>query len=83
MYVFKHPRAAPPPHRPSSSPEQGVIATGVFWASIYCGPMVVIAFDDLGLPDHTHFPEIRTRRRQRRQRCGGRELSVTPNWRDP
>ena len=45
--------------------------------------MVVMAFDDLGLPDVMPFPSIKTRRRWTCQRCGNREVSVMPNWRDP
>ncbi len=62
---------------------QGITATRVFCASIYCGRMVVVDFDDLGLPNHTPFSEIRNRRRWTCQRCGNREVSVMPNWRDP
>ena len=62
---------------------QSVTATRVFCASIYCGRMVVVGFDDLGLPDETPFPSIKARRRWTCQRCGDREVSVMPNWRDP
>ena len=44
---------------------QGVTATRVFCASIYCGRMVVVAFNDLGLPDDTLFQLTRSRRRWR------------------
>ena len=62
---------------------QGVTATRVFCASIYCGRMAVMAFDDLGLPDETPFPSIKNRRRWSCERCGNHEVSVMPSWRDP
>ena len=62
---------------------QSIEAARVFCASIYCGRMVVMAFDDIGLPDHTPFPAIKTQRRWACQRCGNREVSLMPNWRDP
>ena len=55
----------------------------VFCANIYCGHMVVIAFNDLDLSDQTPFPAIKAHRRWTCQHCGNREVSVMPNWRDP
>ena len=62
---------------------QGVKSARVFCGSNWCGHMVVIPFDDLGLSDLTPFPDIRNHRRWVCQRCGGREVSVMPDWRDP
>lgn len=63
--------------------EQGLTATRVFCASIWCGHMVLVAFDDLGLSDRTPFPEIKMHRGWSCERCGGRKVSVMPDWRDP
>ena len=62
---------------------QGLTSARIFCASIYCGRMVVMAFDDIGLPDSTPFPAIKERRRWACQRCGNREITVMPDWRDP
>ena len=62
---------------------QGIEHARVFCADIWCGHMVVVAFEDLGLPDKTPFPEIRTRRRWVCERCTGSEVSVMPDWHDP
>ncbi len=61
--------------------EQGVVSARVFCASIFCGHMVVVGFDDIGLPDDTPFPAIQNRRQWTCQRCRGREVSVMPHWR--
>ena len=62
---------------------QGLKGARVFCGSIYCGRMIVIPFEDIGLSDSTPFPAIKTHRRWTCQRCGSREVSVMPDWRDP
>ena len=60
---------------------QGVTATRVFCASIYCGWVVVVDFDDLGLPNDTPFPEITRSRTWKCQRCRCTESTAMPDWR--
>ena len=62
---------------------QGIENARVFCADIWCGHVVVVALDDLGLPNKTPISEIRTRRRWICERCSGREVSVMPDWRNP
>lgn len=61
---------------------QGLTTARVFCASIWCGHMILVPFDDLELSDRTPFPEIKTHRRWSCERCGGRKMSVIPDWRD-
>ena len=62
---------------------QGLKEARVFCASIWCGHMNVVAFEDIGVSDLTPFPEVRNHRRWTCERCGNHEVSVMPNWRDP
>ena len=76
----KHSAAAPTIGHLKS---RGVTGARIFCGSNWCGHMIVIAFDDLGLSDQTPFPTIKTHRRWTCKRCSGRDVSIMPDWPEP
>lgn len=73
------------PSSPSVSPPtiahlkaQGL--TGVCPLCRVSGHSGVVAFDVVGLPDRTPFPDIGRARRFRCSGCGARDYAVMPDW---
>ena len=62
---------------------QGVVGARITCKGTDCGRTVTVTFDQIGLPEDTPFPQIARRRRWVCQKCGSREVSVMPDWRDP
>lgn len=56
--------------------------TGVLPLCRDCKHGGAVAFDALGLPDDTPFPQVLGLRRFRCQNCGSRDCHVTPDWRN-
>ena len=59
----------------------GVSAFNVTCAHAYCLHSASFTFDAAGVEDRTPFPSIVERRRFVCTRCGGRMVSVMPDWR--
>jgi hypothetical protein len=55
--------------------------TGVCPVCRVCHHSASVAFDVIGLPDGTPFPEIGRARRFRFSTCGARDFAVVPDWR--
>ena len=62
---------------------QGVVGARISCKGEHCGRTVTVPFDKIGLPEDTPFPQIARLRKWVCQKCGSREVSVMPDWRDP
>jgi hypothetical protein len=54
--------------------------TGVCPVCRACQHSGTVAFDVIGLPDETPFPDIGRARRLRCSACGARNCAVVPDW---
>ncbi len=72
---------APPPTI-ATLRNQGVIGVRVCCRNANCGRAVTVPFEKIGLPEDTPIPQIARLRRWVCQKCGGRQVSVMPDWRD-
>jgi hypothetical protein len=54
--------------------------TGVCPVCRACHHSASVAFDAIGLPDETSFPEIARARRFRCSACGARDFAIVPDW---
>jgi hypothetical protein len=55
--------------------------TGVCSVCRACQHSGAVAFDAIGLPDKTPFPDIGGARRFRCSACGARDFAIVPDWR--
>jgi hypothetical protein len=55
--------------------------TGVCPVCRACQHSDAVAFDAIGLPEETLFPDIARTRRFRCSACGARDCAVVPDWR--
>ena len=62
---------------------QGVMGARVSCRNTDCSRTVTVPFDKMGLPEDTPFPQIARLRKWICAKCGGRQISVMPDWRDP
>ena len=54
--------------------------TGVCPVCRACQHSGAVAFDAIGLPDETPFPDICLARRFRCSACGARDFAIVPDW---
>jgi len=57
----------------------GVVNADIYCNAVGCGHSGSVSFDRLGVTDETPFPSL-ARRRFICARCGGRDVSVRPDW---
>lgn len=55
--------------------------TGVFVTCTFCQRSKPLAWDDLGVADEALFPTVADRRSFTCSGCGGRGVSIMPDWR--
>jgi hypothetical protein len=71
-----------PPPTIANLKAQGVNAFRVTCNKTTCLHSSFVSFADAGVDDQTPFPAITNRRRFVCSRCGGRAVSIMPDWRD-
>jgi hypothetical protein len=74
--------AAMPPPTVAHLKSMGVSAFSVTCAHAYCLHSASVTFAAAGVEDREPFPSIAERRRFVCTRCGGRAVSIMPDWRD-
>jgi DNA-directed RNA polymerase subunit RPC12/RpoP len=66
---------------PSIAHLKGHGLEGVFVTCAGCSHLASIPFEKLDLPDGTSFPDIARLRKFRCVDCGGRRVTIMPDWR--